>query len=140
MEDCTRLDVVKANLRRDNVNKKTNKKVLVTKSINWNQVKTDTNSNAWNVNKNSLSLNEEQDTCSLDVSITFEKKLMKYVKNINVNLSDSEKRQPVNLTSNLVNELNTLSSLASNLAKKLSNEQDFSETQENIIEDQNSNE
>jgi hypothetical protein len=140
MEDCTRLDVVKANLRRDNVNKKTNKKVLVTKSINWNQVKTDTNSNAWNVNKNSLSLNEEQDTCSLDVSITFEKKLMKYVKNINVNLSDSEKRQPVNLTSNLVNELNTLSSLASNLAKKLSNEQDFGETQENIIEDQNSNE
>tara|TARA_B100002019_G_C21207820_1_gene567679 strand:+ start:423 stop:830 length:408 start_codon:yes stop_codon:yes gene_type:complete len=130
MKDCTRLDVVTANLSADPKKDALKKKIDNTGHEYWEKLKTEMNNDAWNVLNSSLVANEALDGCSLDVSITYERKLRRYVKNIDFTYPSSEKKVPAELTDNLINELNNLASLASGLAKKLSQSDENLQTED----------
>ena len=121
MKDCTRLDVVTANMSYNS------KKIVSTnKERNngqeyWNKLKTQMKNDSWSVLNSSLSLSENKEDCSIDISITYEKKLQKYIKNIDFNYSKNEEKTPSEITPTLIKQLNNFASLASSLAQKLSN-------------------
>jgi len=116
MKDCTRLDVVTANLKK--VSKKNNSKN--THNEYWTRLKNEMENDAWRASNSSLALNADDNGCSLDVSITYERKLRRYIKKIEFTSPHIEKKAPVEFTDTLISELTSLSSLASELAQKLS--------------------
>tara|TARA_B100002019_G_C21263283_1_gene597934 strand:+ start:1968 stop:2366 length:399 start_codon:yes stop_codon:yes gene_type:complete len=120
MKDCTRLDVVSANLR-----KRPNENSSKPKSVSneyWYKLKKEMNNKNWKVSNNTLKCSEEIGGCTLDVSIEYSRNLRKYIQNINFNHTSSEEKSPVDLKECIVSELNSLSLLANKLSEKLSEE------------------
>ena len=90
MKDCTRLDVVSANLR-----KRPNENSSKPKSVSneyWYKLKKEMNNKNWKVSNNTLKCSEEIGGCTLDVSIEYSRNLRKYIQNINFNHTSSEER------------------------------------------------
>jgi hypothetical protein len=136
MKDCTRLDVVTANLKKN--------KVLTEQSIEtdhlWNLRKKSMQSPEWVVTDNSLKATEENNQCGLDVSIVYEKKLQRFINKIEFTHTNSGEKQPDKLSEKIILDLNNLASAASKLAKKLSNSNDLVDNTQSEIPSQISDE
>jgi hypothetical protein len=117
MKDCTRKDVVSANLRRE---QKDIKDVTKHPNLHWELKRKSMNNSTWLATDASLVSSSEQSGCNLDVSIVYENTLKKFIHEFKFNSQPASDKQPSNLASTIVSDLNTLSSLASDLAQKLS--------------------
>jgi hypothetical protein len=117
MKDCTRKDIVSANLRGG---RKDIKDVTKNPNLHWELKRKSMNNSNWGATDVSLVSSSEQNGCNLDVSIVYENTLKKFVHEVKFNSPLVSDKQPSNLSSTIVADLNTLSSLASDLAQKLS--------------------
>jgi len=120
MKDCQRLDVVSANLRKDP--KQTCKLNKIKNSQNgiWEKLKSDMHSKAWIASGTSLSISEQINDCTLDVSISYEKKLRRYVRNIEIKYPMKETKIPNRLEEEIIDDLNSISSLINKITSSLS--------------------
>ncbi len=127
MKDCTRKDVVSANLRR---NKKDIRDLTRHPNLHWELKRKSMNNSNWDATDVSLVSSSEQNGCNLDVSIVYENKLKKFVHEVKFNSPLASDKQPSNLSSTIVADLNTLSSLASELAQKLAESSEISSSEQ----------
>lgn len=130
MKNCTRLDVVTANIKAESNIKLTSEK---SSAHTWNLRKKSMPSEAWCVSDQSLKISESigESDSSLDVSIVYEKKLKKFINKIEFNLNQTGEKQPSKLSNKIIHELNNLSSAANELAQRLSN----ANTSTDLVED-----
>jgi hypothetical protein len=122
MKNCTRKDVVSANLRHDKKDNKDTKDATRVPNLHWELKRKGMNNSNWEATDTSLISSSEQAGCNLDVSIVYENTLKKFVHELKFNSPKASNQQPSELSSTIVSDLNTLSSLASDLARKLSTE------------------
>ena len=122
MKDCTRLDVVTANLKKNKVLNENSESEHI-----WNIRKKSMQSSKWNVKDNSLNVTEQNNNCGLDVSIVYEKKLQRFINKIEFSHSNAGEKQPNKLSEKIIFDLNNLASVASSLAKKLSDSNDLND-------------
>ena len=119
MKDCTRKDVVSANIISEN---KINAHQKRKSERTWRLRKESMQSDDWVVSDQSLKVSEyvEETQSSLDVSIVYEKKLQKFINKIEFSSDKSGEKQPSNLSDKIILELNSISSAAAKLANRLS--------------------
>jgi len=132
MKNCTRLDVVTANIREaDDIKPKPSPQKR--SDHIWNLRKNSMPSEEWYVSDQSLKISESigGGESNLDVSIVYEKKLQKFINKIEFNLNQTGEKQPSKLSDKIIRELNNLSSAASELAQRLSK----SDTPTDLVED-----
>tara|TARA_B100000579_G_C22565304_1_gene726365 strand:+ start:147 stop:581 length:435 start_codon:yes stop_codon:yes gene_type:complete len=127
MKNCTRKDVVSANLRRDTKDQQDATRVP---NLHWELKRKSMNNSNWEATDTSLISTSEQAGCNLDVSIVYENTLKKFVHELKFNSPQASNQQPSELSSTIVSDLNTLSSLASDLARKLTESTEVTESSE----------
>jgi len=122
MKNCTRLDVVTANIREEDDNIKPKPPSQKRSDHIWNLRKNSMPSEEWYVSDQSLKISESigGGESNLDVSIVYEKKIQKFISKLEFDLNQTGEKQPSKLSDKVISELNDLSSAASELARRLS--------------------
>ena len=117
MKNCTRLDIVTANLRQTSASDETNQ---AHPNFHWQQRKEKMTSTEWDATEVSLNKTAEQNGCSLDVSIVYEKKLKSFINTLKFNSPINSNGDPDKLSPHVISELRTLATLATDIADTLS--------------------